>query len=97
MRKTRVTAFQQLFRSWFGSGPNTIDGVAEQSGYSVKYVRWAAGLTGKHEWPGSRKFIKAMAKLGCTRKPWRDRSPEEIRQALQHREVLFSDLPQSAP
>ena len=89
MRGTRVVAFQELFRSWFGSDPDVIVRVAEQSGYSAKYVRWTAGLTGKHQWPGSRKFIKAMAKLGCSNKPWRDRSPEEIRRAFQHREVLY--------
>lgn len=93
MHRKRVIAFQELFRSWFGSDPKVIVRVAEQSGYSAKYVRWAAGLTGKHQWPGSHKFIKAMTALGCSNKKWRDRSPEELRQAFRHREVLYEPSP----
>lgn len=89
MHRTRITAFQELFRSWFGSEPDVIVQVAEQSGYSAKYVRWAAGLTGKKQWPGSRKFIRAMAALGCSNKKWRDRSPEELARAFRFRETLY--------
>ena len=89
----RMQAFQQQFFTWLGPEPNkgTVI-VAERSGYSLDYVRWAAGLIGKQRWPGSRKFIKAMAKLGCSNKKWRDRSPEELRRALRFRETLYDPL-----
>ena len=88
-----VATFQGQFRSWMGPDPyGAAVVVAQRSGYTVDYVRWAAGLIGKRQWPGSRKFVRAMADLGCTTKPWRDRSPEELARALRHREVLHDPL-----
>ena len=90
MYPKKIAAFQEQFRTWMGPDPHGMAVVvAERSGYTLNYVQWAAGLIGNVPWPGSRKFIKAMAKLGCSNKPWRDRSPEEIRRAFQHREVLY--------
>ena len=88
-----MPSFQARFRSWLGPDPHSGAVVAaELSGYSVSYVRWAAGLIGKKKWVRSRKFIKAMTALGCTNKRWRDRSPEQLRQAFKYREVLYDPL-----
>jgi hypothetical protein len=86
----RVQRFQEQFRRWLGPDPEAgAATVAQMSGYSLDYVRWAAGLVGNGSWPGSRRFVRRMRALGCTDKPWHDRSPEQIRQALETREVLF--------
>ncbi|MBN1811792.1 MAG: hypothetical protein JXA14_08145 [Anaerolineae bacterium] len=81
--------FQERFRAWLGSNPeHGARIVAKRSGYSLDYVRWIAGLIGHKPWPGSRRFMRRMAALGCSDKPWRDRSPEEVAYALREREVL---------
>ena len=83
------TTFQKRFRDWLGPDPkSTIERLSNETGYSEKYLLWAAGLIGKKPWPGSRRFMRRMEKLGCTDKPWRDRSPEAIRRALASREEL---------
>lgn len=84
-----MPSFTVRFRKWLGHDPYKAAAiVAEMSGYTVDYVRWAAGLIGKRKWPGSRKFIRAMTTLGCTNKKWRDRTPEQLALAFKHREVL---------
>lgn len=82
--------FSVRFRAWLGPNPHSAAAVAaELSGYSVSYVRWAAGLIGKKKWIRSRKFIRAMTALGCTNKKWRDRTPEQLALAFKYREVLY--------
>jgi hypothetical protein len=81
--------FQNRFRAWLGPDPETaVRIVAKRSGYSTKYVRWAAGLIGIKPWPGSHRFVRAMERLGCSERPWRERPAEEIRQAFEGRETL---------
>jgi hypothetical protein len=85
-----VQQFQERFRAWLGPNPEIgARIVARRSGYSLDYVRWAAGLIGKKPWPGSRRFMHRMAALGCTDRPWRERPPEELARAFRDRETLF--------
>jgi hypothetical protein len=89
VNQREIWEFQTRFRRWLGSEPERgAEVVARLSGYSADYVRWAAGLIGKRKWPGSRRFVSRMEELGCTDKPWRDRSAGELRRAFEHREVL---------
>jgi hypothetical protein len=84
-----VRQFQKRFRVWLGPNPETgARIVARRSGYSLDYVRWAAGLIGHKLWPGSRRFVRRMAALGCSDRLWRDRSPQELARAFREREVL---------
>jgi hypothetical protein len=85
-----TTVFQNEFREWLGPNPYTaIDFLVKESGYSRQYLLWAAGLWGRKPWPGSRIFVRNMRRLGCTKKPWRDRSPEELARAFATRETLY--------
>jgi hypothetical protein len=87
----RAERFQEQFVKWLGPDPEKgAQAVARASGYSLDYVRWAAGLRGNTPWPGSRRFIRKMRALGCTNRKWRDRSPEQIARAFETREVLYS-------
>jgi hypothetical protein len=89
MDAQELEAFRTRFRAWLG--PDLEAGAriaARRSGYSLKYIRWAAGLIGRKPWPGSRPFVRRMVALGCSDVPWCDRSPEELAQAFQEREVL---------
>lgn len=89
MRKRQAREFQEKFRRWLGPDPEkAAKAVARLSGYSVDYVKWAAGLIGRKRWPGSDRFADAMEELGCREGPWRDRPAEELRRAFVHREVL---------
>jgi hypothetical protein len=91
-----VRQFQERFRAWLGPNPEAKARImARLSGYSLGYVRRAAGLTCEQPWPGSRRFVCRMAALGCTDRPWRDRPPEELRRAFREREVLV-DLQREA-
>ena len=82
--------FQERFRAWLGPKPKKAVGVlAKRTGYSRKYLLWAAGLIGSKPWPGSRRFIRKMQAPGCSTKPWRDRSAEELRRAFETREVVY--------
>ena len=86
----KAERFQERFRAWLGPHPESkVRIVARLSGYSLGYVRRAAGLAGEKPWPGSRRFVRRMAALGCTDRPWRDRPPEELRRAFREREVLL--------
>ena len=86
----KLSGFSERFRKWLGSDPEKgARIVAQLSGYSVEYVRWVAGLRGYCPWPGSRRFVRRMVKLGFGDKPWRDRSPEQLRRAFECREVLY--------
>ena len=92
MQQQQVEEFQQRFRDWLGPEPEeAVRVVAHLSGYSLDYVRWAAGLIGKKPWPGSGPFVDKMAELGCTAKPWRDRSPEELLRAFRSREAMQAE------
>lgn len=83
-----VERFQERFRIWLGPDlERGIEVLAQTSGYSEKYITWAAGLIGRKPWPGSRRFMRKMQKLGCG-VPWRDRTPEQIAVAFEQREVL---------
>ncbi len=86
----QVERFQEQFVKWLGSDPEKgAQAVARASGYSLDYVRWVARLRGVTPWPGSRRFIRRMRRLGCTNRKWRDRTPEQLRQAFENRETLF--------
>jgi hypothetical protein len=83
--------FRETFRKWLGPEPeSTIRAIAKRSGYSLDYLRWAAGLIGQKPWPGSRRFEQKMRELGCSDRPWRERSSEDLARAFQEREVLYS-------
>jgi hypothetical protein len=83
-----VEQFQERFRAWLGSDPERgIKVLARKSGYSEKYIAWAAGLIGRKPWPGSRRFVRKMQRLGCG-VPWRDRPAEQIALAFEQREEL---------
>ena len=85
-----IQKFQKEFKTWLGPQPEEAARIAAQmSGYSVAYVRWVAGLRGNSPWPGSRRFVRKMRKLGCHSCPWRNRSPEELSRAFETREILF--------
>ena len=85
-----VERFQRRFRAWLGPNPEVkVQIVAQRLGYSVRYVRWAAGLSGGKLWPGSQRFVQQVTALGCTDTPWRDRPPEELARAFREREVLI--------
>jgi hypothetical protein len=85
--------FQQTFQRWLGPEPEkAIRTVAKHSGYSLDYLRWAAGLAGQKPWPGSRRFEQKMYQLGCSDKRWRDRPPAELARAFRNREMLHNPL-----
>ena len=86
----QIQEFQRLFREWLGPDPEEgARQIAALTGYSIQYVRWVAGLVGQPgSWPGSKRFMRKMRRLGCG-KPWREQTPEVIRWAFQHREVLL--------
>lgn len=87
-------AFQRRFRAWLGADPEAeARRVAQQSGYSVDYVRWAAGLIGKKPWPGSEPFIHKMEELGCTDLPWHEQPAEALALAFRERVVLYGPEP----
>jgi hypothetical protein len=84
-----IRRFQERFRAWLGPNPEArIRVVARRAGYTVEYVRRAAGLAGSKRWPGSRRFVRRMEALGCVDRPWRERSPEELARAFREREIL---------
>ena len=86
-----LEAFRERFRIWLGPDPEAgARVVAGELSYSVKYVRWVAGLVGAKPWPGSRRFVAQVATLGFSLTPWRDRSSEDLARAFQEREVLYS-------
>jgi hypothetical protein len=85
----RAERFQEQFVKWLGPDPEKgAQAVARASGYSLDYVRWVARLRGNKPWPGSVRFVRKMRALGCTSKPWRDRSPDQLRRAFENREIL---------
>jgi hypothetical protein len=84
-----VRRFQERFRAWLGPNPKAKIGiVARRSGYTVDYIRRAAGLANGKPWVGSRRFVRRMKALGYTDKLWRERSPEELARAFREREIL---------
>jgi hypothetical protein len=85
-----VQEYQRKFREALGQEPEkAIETLAELPGYSRPYLKWAAGLIGRRSWPGSKRFVKRMRALGFDLRPWRDRTPEQLRQAFENREILF--------
>ncbi len=84
----KQNGFQRKFRTWLGDDPETAAKVAaEMAGYSLEYVRWAAGLRGNVPWPGSRRFERRMRALGCGKR-WRDRTQEQLAWAFRNREEM---------
>jgi hypothetical protein len=84
-----VKQFQERFRSWLDPDREAkIKLVARESGYTVDYIRRAAGLANGKPWTGSRRFVRRMKALGYSEKPWRERSPEELARAFREREIL---------
>lgn len=82
--------FQIIFRRWLGENPDqAIKYLHEQTGYSIKYLQQVAGLVGRKPWPGSVRFIRKMTALGCSNRPWRDRTREQLAHAFATREVLI--------
>ena len=80
--------FVAEFREWLGPEPEkTIPPLARRSGYTIKYIEWAAGFRGNVPWPGTRRFRAKMRALGCG-KCWRDRTPEQLRWAFETRQEL---------
>lgn len=84
-----VRQFQERFRTWLSPAPEVkIRIIARRSGYTIAYIRRAAGLASGKPWAGSRRFVRRMEALGFTDKPWRERSSEELARAFREREIL---------
>jgi len=52
-------SFSRRFRA-FVEANGGFPALADRTGYTEKYLRWVAGVTGQMPWPGTYRFVRRM-------------------------------------
>lgn len=84
-----IETYQKRLKNWLGSDPRAAAvEVAHATGYTPRYILWAAGVYGQKPWPGSKRFMRRMQRAGfdC---PVQEMPPALLARALRQRVTLY--------